>query len=210
VNPYDELGISADASMAEVKRAYRRRAKESHPDHGGDTAAFQRAKRASMVLLDPQKRERYDRNGTIEEDAPDNALAEVMVAVSQLLDAVLIQCANNQRDPRAANLLEEMAAIARQAKTGMAQQRRQIEAHLELSLKLDRRFRLAKGKSGGPNRLAALLDHRIAAQRFNIEKLKREEQRLDEACLFLKDYSFDRDPAAASPREAAGWRMMLS
>ena len=36
------LGVSRDVTEAELKAAYRRRALETHPDHGGDEAAFRR------------------------------------------------------------------------------------------------------------------------------------------------------------------------
>ena len=35
---YDTLGVEPTASPDEIKRAYRKRARETHPDHGGDTA----------------------------------------------------------------------------------------------------------------------------------------------------------------------------
>lgn len=40
------LGLSAGASMAEVKRAYRKRALETHPDRGGTAEAFSEVQRA--------------------------------------------------------------------------------------------------------------------------------------------------------------------
>ena len=39
-SPYDVLRVDPDADEAEVKRAFRRRAKETHPDQGGSPAAF--------------------------------------------------------------------------------------------------------------------------------------------------------------------------
>ncbi|RLM89593.1 ferredoxin [Halobellus sp. Atlit-38R] len=45
-SPYDVLGIDADADEDEVVRAYRRRVKDAHPDHGGSLAEFKRVRRA--------------------------------------------------------------------------------------------------------------------------------------------------------------------
>lgn len=65
---YQSLGVSADATSAEIKAAYRRLAKEFHPDlnQGADTtAAFQRVQEAYDVLGDDSLRAQYDAFGAI-------------------------------------------------------------------------------------------------------------------------------------------------
>lgn len=64
---YEVLGISKNATDDEIKRAYRKKAKECHPDlHPDDKSAVERFKElneANEVLSDPQKRARYDQYG---------------------------------------------------------------------------------------------------------------------------------------------------
>jgi len=192
LDPYAELGIAPGADTAAVRRAYRARAKATHPDHGGDPVAFQRTKRASMVLLDPARRARFDRDGVIDDEAPDNALADALVAISQLLDAAMVQCAQSGRDPTSMDLLGMMTRTAVEAKSGMSQRKHEVAGHLAQSEKLRGRFKVKKGKTGG-NRIAALLDQRIAAQQANIALMEREIAKLDRAVAMLADYSFDRD-----------------
>ena len=64
---YDILGISKNASAAEIKKAYRKKAIEFHPDKNpGDTKAeemFKKAAEAYEVLSDPNKKARYDQYG---------------------------------------------------------------------------------------------------------------------------------------------------
>jgi hypothetical protein len=43
---WSALLLAPGASLAEVKRAYRSRARETHPDHGGDAAQFRAVQRA--------------------------------------------------------------------------------------------------------------------------------------------------------------------
>ncbi len=64
-DPYSVLGVSKDATAAEIKKAYRRIAKECHPDlKPGDAEAeakFKAAAAAYDLLKDPETRARFDR-----------------------------------------------------------------------------------------------------------------------------------------------------
>ena len=58
---YQVLGVERDASQDDIKRAYRRLARELHPDVNPEAEdRFKRIANAYEVLSDPQKRQRYD------------------------------------------------------------------------------------------------------------------------------------------------------
>ncbi|CAM3732387.1 DnaJ domain-containing protein [Occultella aeris] len=59
--PYEVLGVDAGASTEELRRAYRRRLRESHPDVGGDPELFHEVQTAWDQIGTPAHRARYDR-----------------------------------------------------------------------------------------------------------------------------------------------------
>ena len=83
---YEQLGIDPTASAAEIKKAYRKAALKWHPDKNPDdketaTANFQKVGTAYSILSDPEKKERYDKTGSIgdDEDLAEPDIDEVMM-----------------------------------------------------------------------------------------------------------------------------------
>src|ERR687896_1679474 len=65
---YKVLGVDRKASQDDIKKAYRKLARQYHPDTNNDTGAEERFKQVSEaydVLGDPEKRKKYDRGGGV-------------------------------------------------------------------------------------------------------------------------------------------------
>jgi curved DNA-binding protein CbpA len=59
-NYYEILGVAEDASLDDIKKAYRKLANKHHPDKGGDEAQFKEVNEANSVLSDLAQRRQYD------------------------------------------------------------------------------------------------------------------------------------------------------
>ncbi len=61
---YKTLGVERNATPEQIKKAYRKLARENHPDAGGDEEKFKDINEAYEVLGDEKKRELYDQYGS--------------------------------------------------------------------------------------------------------------------------------------------------
>ena len=70
-DPYETLGVSRGAAADEIKSAYRRLARRHHPDVNPDDPTaeerFKEVGEAYAVLSDPEKRARFDRTGSMDD-----------------------------------------------------------------------------------------------------------------------------------------------
>lgn len=88
VDLYGILGVGRDASDEDIKRAYRSKAREFHPDASGDPATEERFKEVSAayeILSDPEKRARYDRFG--DAGGPGGGAGVPFTDIADLFDA---------------------------------------------------------------------------------------------------------------------------
>ena len=119
---YDDLGVPANATSEEIKRAYRKKANKAHPDRaGGSIVAFQKIQAAHDILMDPEARARYDQFGTTDK------LPDIKGMAVQQLCMVIVQLVQQLGD-----VLDYTDLIfkAREAiDNGMKQGQQQLEAH---------------------------------------------------------------------------------
>ena len=61
---YDILGVSRSATDKDIRKAYKAKSMQHHPDRGGDEEKFKEINEAYSTLKDPQKKAMYDQYGT--------------------------------------------------------------------------------------------------------------------------------------------------
>ncbi len=85
-DPYKVLGVAREASDDDIRRAYRKLAKELHPDLNPSNRAsaeerFKRVSAAYEIVGDAEKRKKYDR-GEIDANGEPVVLADVLADTS--------------------------------------------------------------------------------------------------------------------------------
>jgi curved DNA-binding protein CbpA len=85
-NLYEILGVSKDTLMDDIKKAFKTRSKELHPDKGGNPEDFANLKKAFDILMDPAKRNLYDEYGI--DDSLDIEIEAKLVAVQIVVSAL--------------------------------------------------------------------------------------------------------------------------
>ena len=189
VSHYDTLGVRKGATTDEIRKAYRRRAKQAHPDRqGGDHTAMVAINRAYETLTDPEKRARYDRTG---DDGPPPPSLDMRAM--QLLSEMLVH--HLQRLPEDADLLtslrENIETNIRDLPNDIAQCEKVI-ASLE---KRRKRFKLKKAAAAQHDFVDAVFERQLGALAEEKEHLRAHAEVLQRARVLLKNYTYQAPPA---------------
>ena len=139
---YDILGLPPDASPDDIKAAHRAKAKQHHPDAGGDAERFGEIQRAYDVLSDPEKRDRYDATGSTDARNPADVIeSEARDFFAQILIAAV-------DDPWAGRI--DIIARGKQKVEGerasINQQIKDAKARIVKAEKMAARFKAKPGK----------------------------------------------------------------
>lgn len=184
VDPYETLGVDKNASADDVKKAYRSRAKRSHPDRAGDDAEFCEVHNAYLVLSDPAKRKRFDETGQTEDAAPAVPFMNVLVTT---LGAVLNRFIN---EISTTHVVKEMRTIIEEAAAKQRDNKKTVEkarASLEKAL--------AKLKDRPQSVLISTLEREIANATSAIETFDAQLRVNEEALEYLAGCDYEADVA---------------
>lgn len=136
LDPYVELDVARDADAETIKRAARKRHRQTHPDAGGDVDAFERSRRAELVLLDPLARKKFDETGDIDDDGPNNdraaALQIIEAFVANMLQEFITSGFDRRKDLRNDDFLERFVDKIEEELYGLDQQPALIDQGIAL------------------------------------------------------------------------------
>lgn len=176
---YEDLGVKKGVSDEELRTAFRRKAREHHPDRGGDPAKMAQANRAYETLSNPQRRITYERTG---EDRPkpiDHDASEMVLSIA----LEWIQSAANSGD------------LIKDVNTRLDQSRAQLEQNIangEATLaRMRKRVSKLKFRGKGHNVLKAFAESKILELQHLVEKTKDNAKVLIRAKEFLASYEYE-------------------
>jgi curved DNA-binding protein CbpA len=182
---YDELGVAKDASKADIKRAYRKRARETHPDKpGGDKEAFQKVSLAYALLTDDGRRADYDATGNTRVN---NRQAQQMEFIAGMVLSLIDQMPEEDIDSE--NLIEHVRINLRQGLTRGQQSIKDIQR----AIAKRERAKARVIKKSGENLIAAMIAGDINARQQRIEALRDEIQAGHEMLAMLEDYHYQME-----------------
>ena len=189
---YSTLGIPPDATPEEIKAAYKRKAKETHPDAGGDAEKFQQVTLAHRILSDGEKRARYDETGSADEDVDtlDTAALAIIGGLVEEITQQIVTRDDLQFVDLAKQLRDRVKSQQAQANENLAQARK----FEKKAVALRKRFKAKKG----PDYIGNMLDGKVAACRGAIRSGEDHLARLKRAAEILDDvdYQVDKRPDA--------------
>lgn len=186
-NLYDTLGVAKDATADAIKKAFRAKAKKAHPDAGGDAKDFHAIVKANDILSDPDKRQRYDETGEID-DRVDTTDSQAMSIIAAFVDRFLAD-----KEAKYKNMVADLKKAIGDEITAS---KRAIEEGRAYELRaLDVRKRV-KGKKGAAL-IGRMVDGQIENARRTIAMLEQQIEIRARALNLVDDAEFDFEKRAA-------------
>jgi hypothetical protein len=194
-NLYEALGVDKGDDKEKIKKAYRKRAFETHPDRGGDAEEFNTVALANRILTDDEKRAKYDNGeGADEADNPNSNENRAR----ELLIQLYVQCIGQVR--RGQNLIDLMIYTIKQNCGTLETKRGEMKEQIRI---FEHHKKRTKKKKGGENFLHQAIDGVIGGINGDIAKLTNELDVANIIIKVLKDYDYEcekgqgHDPLAA-------------
>lgn len=191
---YDVLGLKPDATPAQIKAAYRRRAQVTHPDKtNGDEKAFKQVQLAYEVLSDPERRKRYDETG-----ATDSGEIPLRGMALERLDRMLIELLDRM-DPDSNSITHHLTQFNLQQ---IAAQEAGIRQTKKSVVKREKLLKRLVRKQGDPL-MEGLLNNQLERLRASLKNEENGLLVLQEVAKILKEYEH-------APEIQSGWHTATS
>lgn len=189
---YDTLGVPPDASQADIKAAYRHKAKATHPDANKDDPQarekFGALVKAYEVLSDDKARARYDDTGETEKPGEIDARAEAVIG--DILTAIFNDADSEKRGPATYKIYEDAVEVIRKT---IAHGQFELKKARDRAMGEEARWKKRQPKFRGKV-AERIIAEKIREARRRIEQIDFEEKADARAIEMLKTYEHKPDP----------------
>ncbi len=179
---YDTLGVKKNASKEDIKKAYRNKAKENHPDkQGGDNEKMTELTHAYDILSNDKKKERYDSTGQ-EKETP---FAERFMG---FVNDLFIQIIEKTPDVESDDLIEEFRGHADKILKNIKENRSQSKIKIEKYIKVRERVICTTNKH-----ILLVMDSKIDTMQQSLASFEVEIEFIEQCIEVLKTYEYKVD-----------------
>lgn len=181
---YRILGLNKNATQQEIKSAYRKLAKENHPDKGGDMKKFADISEAYAIISNPESKEYYDTHGRAKDNTK-NLFNDILIGLFyQTIDAL-------RKDDQYlyANIFKVMAET-------IQRQERNFKKEIDGLKSKQRMLKIVKKRISSKkdfNIFHQTLDAQIDSLNKNIDKKNDQIDIGKKIIKFLKDFKYKTD-----------------
>lgn len=183
---YKILGVGKDAEPNEIKKAHRKRAKETHPDLGGDPADFHLVSVAGRVLRSEEDRTKYDSTGIYEETREEDSYTKAEKILVEYFFKILASLTPDKVKHK--DLVVAMLNSINQDKAQLKERRESTKVNIEMQKKVLKRLSRKGKKTTGL--IFVALEGNISTLKISVENVTKEIDELDLASTLLADYSY--------------------
>lgn len=190
-NLYDLLEVSRDATPKDIRRAYRRAAKRHHPDAGGDAEVFAQISLAHEILMDPERRFKYDNTGDVTEATANNAVAELIQTLFGIFGSVMTSAEAQGIDPATVDLVDAMVDIVRQVMEGQDKEIDKLEKKRTLLNRVLGRFEPMDEEA--PNHMETIVRENLRQLDMHLKPLKKNRELQRQAKVYIEGCQYHKE-----------------
>lgn len=196
IDLYAELGLEKGCSPQDIKKAYRRLMKSSHPDApNGSREKYDRVSLAYSVLFDPIRRAHYDATGEIADKPADNVVSQLLAALSQLFGPAMDAVMQAGKAPEECDLVAIMIDKAEDALDGVDQRVAGLKKNMEMLEAIRDRFIVDEDEDAEepkPNHMLSIIRGQQAQCESTIKNMEAGARDLQAAKLYLQGVKFNK------------------
>lgn len=183
INLYEILGVKKNSTKEIIKKAYRKMSKSNHPDVGGNTEKFDTINKAYRILINDEKRKRYDNGENVDNILGSNENNKELSIIASIFCEIM-----GKADPNRINIIKEIKIVINKR---IIDKSSNIYKLNNVVKKLNSFLKRLKNKNKNKNIMSSIANGQIIAINKTITLLDTEKLSLKKSLELLEDYDYD-------------------